>query len=93
MSMPAETVEHLANGVTFHRYIGGDQPVCRLTLHFAGGISEMGEAATKLLLNQLTEGTATRSADDIAEAIDYNGARFATQAQTHFSVTDLFVLS
>lgn len=93
MSMPAETVEHLANGVTFHRYIGGDQPVCRLTLHFAGGISEMGEAATKLLLNQLTEGTATRSADDIAEAIDYNGARFATQAQTHFSVTDLFVLT
>ena len=32
MVMPAETVERLPNGILFHRYRGGDQPVCRLLI-------------------------------------------------------------
>ena len=93
MVMPAETVERLPNGILFHRYRGGDQPVCRLTVQIAGGTAEMGEATAKLLLSQLTEGTAHHDAEEIAEALDYNGARLVTQAQTHFSVIDLSMLS
>lgn len=93
LTMPAQVVEHLANGVVFHRFSGGDQPVCRLTIHIPGGISELGEATVKVFLNQLTEGTKAMSAEEIAEALDYNGARFATQAHTHFCVADFAMLT
>ena len=82
--MPAQVVEHLANGVVFHRFSGGDQPVCRLTIHIPGGISELGEATVKVFLNQLTEGTKAMSAEEIAEALDYNGARFAISGPYSF---------
>ena len=91
--MPDEQVEKLSNGIIFHRFSGGDQPVCNLTLHLTGGMLEMGEAECKLLLAMLTEGTATSTAEDIAEAIDFNGARFATQPQNHFCVVDMAVLT
>ncbi len=83
MTLPDETVEHLSNGIVFHRFSGGDQPICKLSLHFSGGMAEMGEATAKVLLSQLSEGTRIRPAKEIAEEIDFNGVRFATQMQTH----------
>lgn len=93
MSMPRETVERLDNGLTFHRFSGGDQPVCNLTLHLAGGIAEMGEAAAKILASQLSEGTTNRSAVEIAEALDYSGVRFNTQVLTHHTTIKLSLLT
>lgn len=91
--MPAETVEQLPNGITFHRYIGGDQPVVNISLHFTGGTVEMGEATAKLTTGMLTEGTASRSAEDLAEVLDYYGARIATRTLAHRSVIELSLLS
>jgi len=93
MTMPREIVEHLDNGLTFHRFSGGDQPICRLTLHFAGGISEMGEATAKMLISQISEGTTKRSAEEIAEALDFCGVRLNTQSQAHHSIISLSLLT
>jgi len=93
LTMPAETVEKLDNGLTFHHFSGGDQPICKLTLHFAGGISEMGEATAKVLASQVSEGTDTRSAEEIAEALDFGGVRLSTQSQAHHSVVSLSLLT
>ncbi|MBO4942351.1 MAG: insulinase family protein [Muribaculaceae bacterium] len=93
MTMPGETVERLDNGLTFHRFSGGDQPVCNLTLHLTGGVSEMGEAAAKVLASQLSEGTAGRSADEISEALDDSGARLSCQSQAHHTTVKISLLT
>lgn len=93
LTMPREIAETLDNGLIFHRFSGGDQPVCNLTLHFLGGISEMGEAAAKILASQLSEGTENRTADEIAETLDYCGARFSSQVQAHHTTVKLSLLT
>lgn len=93
LSVPADTVEVLDNGLTLHRYSGGDQPVCRLSVQMQGGSAELGDAVGRLLATQFTEGTSSRSAEEIAEAIDYNGARINCRSQQHFTSVDLSVLS
>ena len=59
-AMPPETVEVLPNGLTFHRFSGGDQPVCRLRILFCGGQAETGnKLISKVMLSALAEGTHT----------------------------------
>ena len=57
--MPPDTVELLGNGAAFHRYIGGDQPICRLQLCLPGGQAEMGPIEATLFAACLDNGTAS----------------------------------
>lgn len=94
MTMPPETVERLSNGVVLHIVEGGDQPVSRLSIAFSGGTAELGSiAVSRLLLSQTTEGTASRSSEEIADFLDYNGARIGVRPQSHHSVVDILFLN
>ena len=55
--MPVQTVETLPNGLTMHYFRGGDQPICSLSVIFPGGAAEHDEAAGRMAVNLLTEGT------------------------------------
>lgn len=89
--MPPQTVETLSNGLVFHHYIGGDQPVCRFSLHIPGGTLDLGEAQAKLTAAMLTEGSKDIDGETLAENIDFNGARIGVSAHSHHLVVDLAV--
>lgn len=89
MAMPEQTVETLDNGIVFHRYIGGDQLVCRLTLHIPGGQCESGILRARAVAAMLTESTTGYDAEALAEAIDFNGARMGASAHAHHIVLDV----
>lgn len=93
LTLPADTVETLANGLTLHSYSGGDQPVCRLSLYMQGGRAEFGDAAGRMATCQLAEGSTLHSAEEIAEAIDYNGATVNTRLHQHHASIDMAVLN
>ena len=94
LTVPPERVEILANGITLHRVAGGDQPVSRLSIAFTGGAAELGsETLSSLLMSQFSEGTQTRNATQIADILDYNGARISVRPQAHHSVTDIWFLN
>ena len=92
--VPPERVEILPNGITLHSVSGGDQPVSRLSMAFTGGSAELGsETVASFLMSQLSEGTLSRSAAEIADILDYNGARISVRPQAHHSVTDIWFLN
>lgn len=94
LTMPAETVEVLANGLTLHVVEGGDQPVSRLSIAFSGGVSEIGNVpAARLLVSQIVEGTSHRDGAQIADILDFNGARFGAVPHGHNVCADLFFLN
>lgn len=92
--LPAETVEILPNGITFHRYSGGDQPVCNLLVSFSGGVQETPtEYEAQMAMSMLQEGTAKYSGADIAEILDFNGARFIRSTSAHRSGVNITMLN
>lgn len=92
--VPAENVEILANGISLHSVAGGDQPVSRLSIAFTGGAAELGsETMSSLLMSQFSEGTSARNVTQIADILDYNGARISVRPQAHHSVTDIWFLN
>ncbi len=92
--IPAQTVEHLPNGLTFHYFSGGDQPVCRLSIVFQGGAAELGnDAISRLMLNALSEGTKSHSPEDLADILDYNGIRVSSSCHGHYSSLTFGVLN
>lgn len=77
-----------------HSYIGGTEPVCRLTLVFPGGSSEFGsELPSRVALSQMMQGTSAQSAEDLAEIIDYNGIKISATCHAHYSSLTLSMLS
>lgn len=92
MSMPVQTVETLPNGLTMHYFRGGDQPICSLSVIFPGGAAEHDEAAGRMAVNLLTEGTASHSADQLAEIIDFNGAKLGGVHMRHHTDIRLVAL-
>lgn len=94
MSVPDETVEILPNGLTLHSISGGDQPICKLSIAFGGGTSELGsDVYANLVLSQIIEGSKKKSAAEIADILDYNGARVGVRPQTHHCVLDVWALN
>jgi len=92
--MPPERVEVLSNGATLHSFAGGDQPVSRLSIAFTGGAAELGsETLSSILVSQFAEGTTTRKPEEVADILDYNGARISVRSQAHHSVTDIWFLN
>lgn len=92
--LPSETVEVLPNGITFHRYSGGDQPVCNLIVSFSGGVQETPtEYEAQMAVSILQEGTANYSGAEIAEILDFNGARFIRSTSAHRSGVNITMLN
>lgn len=92
LTMPAQTVETLPNGLTLHHYRGGDQPICSLSVVFRGGAAEHSEAAGRMAAAMITEGTAHHSADELAEIIDFNGAKTGAMHMRHHTEVGLVAL-
>lgn len=94
LTVPPERVEVLPNGVTLHSVYGGDQPVSRLSIAFEGGVAEVGSATVaNMFVSQMVEGTLSRTADEIADILDYNGARIGVRPQSHHCVLDVWFLN
>lgn len=84
LSLPPEQVRVLPNGVTLHVFRGGDQPVATLRLVFDGGAEECANPALQSLYSQLlAEGTRNRTALEVSEELDFNGARYSPIRSNH----------
>ncbi len=92
LSMPVQSVETLPNGLTMHYFRGGDQPICSLSVVFPGGAAEHDESAGRMAVNLLTEGTANHTADQLAEIIDFNGAKLGGVHMRHHTDIRLVAL-
>lgn len=93
-AMPPEVVEVLPNGLTFHRFSGGDQPVCRLQLLFRGGQAETGnKLISRVMLSAMAEGTLSTGTDAFADLLDYNGVRIGAQCHNHYSSLSVSMLN
>lgn len=94
MTVPPENLSLLPNGITLHSFSGGDQPICKLSIAFQGGIREIGsEATANMVLSQIFEGAGNKTASQIADILDYNGARIGVRSQVHHSVLDVWMLN
>lgn len=93
LSIPADNVETLANGMVLHTYSAGDQPICNISVQIQGGRAELGEGPGRLAVSQLSEGTAKYSADALADLIDFNGATTNYRLQEHHSTMSMSVLN
>jgi len=94
MSMPEVRVFTLRNGITFHVYNGGDSDVNRLSVAIEGGEAEDSPSRLFNLINTVsTEGTATRSAEEVADVFDYNGSWLTSTVTVHHSVRTFFSLN
>ena len=61
MSVPFENLSLLPNGIKLHSFNGGDQPICKLSIAFQGGIREIGsEATANMVLSQIFEGAGNK---------------------------------
>lgn len=93
LRIPEAEKETLANGITFYTYSGGFQPICRLTFVFRGGLESGSSLIPKFTLSQLAEGTTVHSGDEIAEIIDFNGARISHRFYDHHSAISFYMLN
>lgn len=93
-SLIAERVETLANGVEFHTLIAGEQPLLRLSLLWEGGYYDTAmQCLPSFFVEAMREGTNRYSGAEIADIIDFNGARLTTRTSDHYSGIDLLGLS
>lgn len=83
----------LDNGSTLHICSGGSEPVSLLSLVFGGGSAESCAAMRELYPTMLAEGAGSLSATDIADRLDYYGARPSFRMNDHFTVLQMWMLN
>ena len=83
----------LANGATLHRYSGGSEAVTMLTLVFGGGCAESSCAMRELYPTMLAEGAEGMTGEDIADRLDFYGARPSFRMTDHFTVLQMWMLN
>lgn len=93
IDFPRMEITTLENGATLHAYNGGDQDLLRIGIYFQGGSREVGVVEQSLCLATLTEGAVGIDGDDIADILDFNGARIATRCHSHYTGIELTVLN
>lgn len=90
---PAERIE-LDGGGSLTAVRGGDQPVMSLSLLWEGGTLDCPlREAMAVMGDCITEGTDDMSADEVADAVDYAGARLSFRPADHYSGLSLVCLS
>lgn len=91
--LPAKQCETLPNGVELTWLRSGNQPLVRLTLQWEGGSLDMPRPwLIGTAFEAAKEGAGDLSGSDIADAIDFNGARLSKRVSDHFSGLELLVL-
>ena len=94
LSLPADTVEELSNGIRLHYVGGGDQPICRLILCFPGGLAEIGNTVTgKIVMSMLSNGSGHYSTEETADILDFNGVRTGASQRSHFCTLRISMLN
>lgn len=88
------SVHHLSNGLPVFSINAGEQDVLKVELVFASGTS----IAEKVLVgsssvNLMKEGTTSKSASEIAEAVDFYGAYLQAEVSHEESSLSLFTLN
>ena len=94
ISLPAETVETLPNGVEFHVVNTGEQPISRLSLFWDGGTLDSTNPCVPGLMVEAMRGSTTGlTGAEIDDAVDFNGGRLAGRAADHYTGLDLISLN
>ncbi|MEW6470261.1 MAG: pitrilysin family protein [Bacteroidota bacterium] len=84
----------LANGIPLYSIQAGTQDLCRIELLFPAGFINQGQPLVASTVNELIdEGTHKRSAQQLADAIDYYGAFLETEITPDFASVNLFTLN
>lgn len=91
--LPLPSVTEIQGGGTLMEYNGGNEPVCCLTLYFTGGEQEFSPAVPSLCAAMLQEGADGMSAEQIADILDFNGARYNPQSKDHFTGLSVWMLN
>jgi len=87
------TVHHLSNGIPVFSINAGTQNVVKVELVFGVGTASTGKMLlTSATVNLLKEGTETKSASEIAEAVDFYGAYLQSEVTHDESSLTLFSL-
>ncbi len=92
--LPTPTVSHLPNGARLHVLAHDAQPVLRLQVVLpAGKRQEPQPSLAQLVARLLTEGTATRSAREIADTVAFYGASLDCEAGPDRATLTLYCLA
>ena len=92
--LPTPTVSHLPNGARLHQLANDAQPVLRLQVVLpAGKRQEPLPGIAQLAARMLTEGTATRSAREIADMVAFYGASLDCEAGPDRATLTLYCLA
>lgn len=89
-----ERIERLGNGIDLHIVDAGDQPLSRLTLFSEGGTLDYPSQPTVAVASEaMRELTAGMDGEQIADTVDFNGARLGTRQGEHYTGIDLVALN
>ncbi|MDE6127422.1 MAG: insulinase family protein [Muribaculaceae bacterium] len=91
--LPEPAAVALPNGATLYLLDRGDIPVCRLTACWNAGRADAPSVpALVLAANTIRCGTASRTEEEIAETLEFNGAWLRCNADNHASFLTLHSL-
>ncbi|RZL11982.1 MAG: insulinase family protein, partial [Hymenobacter sp.] len=92
--LPTPTVQHLPNGARLHLLANDAQPVLRLQVVLpAGKRQEPLPGLSQLTARMLTEGTATRTARQVADMVAFYGASLDCEAGPDRATLTLYCLA
>ena len=93
ISLPRPLVSHLPNGIRLHQLANEAQPVLRLQVVLpAGKRHEPAPGLAQLTARMLTEGTATRTARQLADEVAFFGASLECEAGPDRATLTLYCL-
>lgn len=94
ITLPTPTVSHLPNGARLHLLANDAQPVLRLQVVLpAGKYQESAPGLAQLTARMLSEGTATRTARQIADEVAFYGASLDCEAGPDHATLTLYCLA
>ncbi len=94
LSMPQIESMMLDNGILLHVMDHGHQEVSCITCVWNGGIAEAASNTMPgLALTLMREGTSGHTDGQLADMLEFNGARLFTSVDSHFSVLKLYTLN
>ncbi len=89
-----EQIASLSNGVDFHIINSGEQALSQLSLMWEGGTLDAPyRSLPSVVMESLQENSAKLTGAEIADVIDYCGARLMPSAATHYAGLSLLALN
>ena len=92
--LPGQHVEKLKNGITLHVVNTGSQPISRLVFAREGGALDVAcPWRMRLMAEAMRENTVRMDGAQIADIVDFNGARIWSSLHDHFVKLDMLALN